>query len=75
MTKLEYPGYLHVTCGYLLCENDRMAPIAIQERLVKDMKDAGAEVKTWRRPIGHEPHLAWTEGLRDLLLEFGKGCL
>ena len=74
MTKLEYQGYLHVPCGYLLCENDRLAPIAIQERLVKDMRDAGADLKTWRRPLGHEPPLAWTEGLKDLLLEFGREC-
>lgn len=47
MTKLEYAGYLHVPCGYLLCENDRMGPIRIQERLAQDTRDAGADLKAW----------------------------
>jgi hypothetical protein len=75
MTKLEYAGYLHVPCGYLLCENDRLVPIELQERLVKNMENAGTQVKIWRRPLGHEPALAWTDGLKNLLLEFGNECL
>jgi hypothetical protein len=75
LVTLDYAGYLHVPCGYLLCDNDRLVPIAMQERLVKEMKGAGAQVKTWRQPLGHEPALAWTEGLKDLLLQFGNECI
>lgn len=75
LVPLDYAGYVHVPCGYLLCENDRLVPIAMQERLVQGMKDAGAQVKTWRRPWGHELTMAHPDELKELLLEFGKECI
>jgi hypothetical protein len=41
LVPLEYAGYVHFPCGYLICENDRLVPVAMQERLVEEMKDAG----------------------------------
>ena len=72
LVPLEYAGYIHDPCGYLVCENDRIVPTTSQESLMQGMKDAGAEVETWSRPWGHEAALAHPEELKKILLEFEK---
>lgn len=54
-TTPSYGGYLHVPCGYLLCENDRLVPVPVQEVLVKGLENMGGKGITWRFSAGHEP--------------------
>jgi predicted alpha/beta hydrolase family esterase len=63
-TKLTRSAYEYVPSTYLICENDRACPKEFQE-----MFATRTGAKVLRAKVGHMPHLSWTEGLGDKILE------
>jgi len=77
LTRLEYAGYRNVSCGYVVCEEDTMIPVAMQESLVASLKgEQGApEVKVWRCRSGHEPAITQPELVKGIAVKFADGVL
>lgn len=66
-------AYLTIPSTYLLCEEDRAIPIAVQEAMVEKARGSGAPMKTERIKAAHTPWLARPEEvLRFLQTEIGR---
>ncbi|KAI9743528.1 MAG: hypothetical protein M1818_002842 [Claussenomyces sp. TS43310] len=47
-----------IPSAYLICEDDRAIPVAVQEAMVKNCQDAGAPMETERIFTSHSPFLS-----------------
>ncbi|KAE8153364.1 Alpha/beta hydrolase fold-1 [Aspergillus avenaceus] len=50
-------AYVDIPAVYLLCEEDRAIPIAVQEAMVEKAREMGANISTERVKTGHTPWL------------------
>ncbi|KAL9119005.1 MAG: hypothetical protein Q9187_004439 [Circinaria calcarea] len=69
---LTHPSYVDLPCGYLLCKNDKVFPLAVQEMMIKTASDQGSHVKTYDCESGHASFLSWKDGLAGLLEDFSS---
>lgn len=51
-------AYLFIPTYYLLCEEDRAIPLAVQQVMVDRARRKGAEIETEKISTGHTPWLA-----------------
>lgn len=54
-------AYLFIPTYYLLCEEDRAIPLAVQQVMVDRARRKGAEIETEKISTGHTPWLAAPE--------------
>lgn len=69
-TKLTNDAYSALPCAYLVLEGDLMLPKAYQEGMAALQGQKTGEFTMYRCPAGHSPHLSWTEGVVDTVLDF-----
>ncbi|KAL5360149.1 alpha/beta-hydrolase [Aspergillus floccosus] len=60
-------AFMHIPSSYLLCEDDRALPLAIQEAMVERMREMGAVVETERIETAHTPWLVRPEQVADYI--------
>lgn len=58
-------AFMQIPSAYLLCENDRALPPAMQEAMVGRMREMGAVVETERIGTAHTPWLVRPEQVAD----------
>ncbi|KAJ5095971.1 alpha/beta-hydrolase [Penicillium alfredii] len=54
-------AYLNIPASYLLCEEDRAIPIAVQQVMVERAREKGAQIETEKIGTGHTPYLVVPE--------------
>ncbi|KAF7588154.1 hypothetical protein BBP40_006121 [Aspergillus hancockii] len=68
--RLTTDDYSALPCAYLVLEADRTLTQEYQEWMI-----AARDFTVYRAPTGHSPHLSWTTGLVEKLMEFANGIL
>ena len=71
-TVLNNNAYATVPCAYLVCEEDMALPATYQDGMIGMHQASGVDIKVYRCPSGHSPHLAWKDGMVTTLIEFGR---
>jgi pimeloyl-ACP methyl ester carboxylesterase len=69
-TKLTNNAYASLPCGYLVLEGDLTLPKEYQESMVALQASKTGPFTIYRCPAGHSPHLSWTRGVADTVLQF-----
>ena len=70
---LSQASYIHLPTGYLLCTQDKIFPLEVQEMMVKGATDQGAKVTQFRCAASHSPFLSRTAETANAIIEFAKG--
>ncbi|KAK7748487.1 hypothetical protein SLS62_008527 [Diatrype stigma] len=69
-TRLTNDAYAALPCAYLVLEGDLTLPKDYQEGMVVLQAQKTGPFAIYRCPAGHSPHLSWTEGVVDTVLDF-----
>lgn len=67
MTKTKSAAWKNIPTSYLICENDRPIPLALQESMIATAKKQGGEIETERLFVSHSPHLVMPEKVAGFL--------
>ncbi|KAG4434320.1 hypothetical protein IFR05_010198 [Cadophora sp. M221] len=67
MAKTKSAAWKKIPTSYLICENDRPIPPALQESMIATVKKQGGEIETERLFVSHSPHLAMPEKVAGFL--------
>ncbi|KAH6709273.1 Alpha/beta hydrolase fold-1 [Leptodontidium sp. MPI-SDFR-AT-0119] len=67
MTKTKSAAWKKIPTSYMICENDRPIPLALQESMIATVKEQGGEIETERLFVSHSPHLAMPEKVAGFL--------
>lgn len=69
-TKLSNDAYAFLPCAYLVLDGDLTLPQAYQQQMAALQGSKTGEFKMYHCPAGHSPHLSWTDGVVDTVLDF-----
>lgn len=67
LDKTKSAAWRKIPSSYLICENDRPLPLAIQEEMIARVKKEGGEIETERLFVSHSPHLAMPEKVAEFI--------
>ncbi|KAI0024044.1 alpha/beta-hydrolase [Xylariomycetidae sp. FL0641] len=71
-SKLTNDAYKALPCAYLVLEGDMTLPAKYQQDMVALQASKTGDFTLYRCPAGHSPHLSWTEGVVDTILDFSS---
>lgn len=71
-TKLTNDAYSALKCAYLVLDGDLTLPKEYQEGMAAAQGAKTGDFIMYHCPAGHSPHLSWTEGVVDTVLDFVK---
>lgn len=60
-------AWRNIPVVYLVCENDRIAPVEVQEAMANNVKEAGGDLIVERIASGHSPYLSQPGAVADFL--------
>lgn len=69
-TRLANDAYSALPCAYLVLEGDLTLPGEYQEGMAALQGSRTGGFAVYRCPAGHSPHLSWTEGVVDTVVDF-----
>ena len=71
--KTRSAAWRKIPVAYLVCENDKAIPVAVQDALVEGARKEGAEVVVERVAASHSPYISQPKAVADFLLRAAGG--
>jgi hypothetical protein len=68
--KLTNKAYGSLPCAYLVLERDLTLSKEYQEQMAALQGGKTRDFKMYHCPAGHSPHLSWTNGIVDTVMDF-----
>ncbi len=65
--KTKTAAWRKIPSSYLMCENDRPVPLAIQEEMITRIKEEGGQIETERLFVSHSPHLVMPDKVAEFI--------
>ena len=70
LSLLRHASYVDLPCAYLLCKQDLVFPLAVQQLMVNTAGDAGGRMQTYTCDASHDPFLTRTQDCFDHIKHF-----
>lgn len=67
---LSHASYIDLPCAYLLCKQDKVFPLMVQEAMVKMSTEQGGVMSTYECDASHSPFLSCTQETANAVADF-----
>ena len=73
-SKVSYSAWKDFHTTYVLCEEDNAIPLPVQELMIADAEEKGANIDVYRMQSSHSPFLSQTQRLADFIRQVAEGA-